>query len=100
MISFVTNYIKESIIYIGKDNLIVFIIYSTKGMISMLDMRILSDPYEEECFLILKSNLPKMKDEDALELYINLKKSYKKDRGLMRYIFDETEKIAQKIITI
>ena len=64
----------------------------------MLDMRILSDPYEEECFLI--SNLPKMKDEDALELYINLKKSYKKDRGLMRYIFDETEKIAQKIITI
>ena len=52
----------------------------------MLDMRILSDPYEEECFLILKSNLPKMKDEDALELYINLKKSYKKDRGLMRYI--------------
>lgn len=39
----------------------------------MLDMRILSDPYEEECFLILKSNLPKMKDEDALELYINLK---------------------------
>ena len=69
-------------------------------MISMLDMRILSDPYEEECFLILKSNLPKMKDEDALELYVNLKKSYKKDRGLMRYIFDETEKIAQKIITI
>ena len=53
----------------------------TEEMISMLDMRILSDPYEEECFLILK-------------------KSYKKDRGLMRYIFDETEKIAQKIITI
>ena len=69
-------------------------------MISMLDTRILSDPYEEECFLILKSNLPKMKDEDALELYINLKKSYKKDRGLMRYIFDETEKIAQKLVTI
>ena len=41
----------------------------TEEMISMLDMRILSDPYEEECFL-------------------------------MRYIFDETEKIAQKIITI
>ena len=37
----------------------------------MVDMRILSDPYEEECFLILKSNLPKMKDEDALELYVN-----------------------------
>ncbi len=37
----------------------------TEEMISMLDMRILSDPYEEECFLILKSNLPKMKDEDA-----------------------------------
>ena len=61
----------------------------------MVDMRILSDPYEEECFLILKSNLPKMKDEDALELYINLK-SFKKDRGLMRYIFDETDKIAQE----
>ena len=44
----------------------------------MVDMRILSDPYEEECFLILKSNLPKMKDEDALELYIKLKKSFKK----------------------
>lgn len=56
--------------------------------------------YEEECFLILKSNLPKMKDEEALELYVNLKKSYKKDRGLMRYIFDETEKIAQKLMTI
>lgn len=39
----------------------------------MVDMRILSDPYEEECFLILKSNLPKMKDEDALELYVKLK---------------------------
>ena len=60
----------------------------------MVDMRILSDPYEEECFLILKSNLPKMKD--ALELYIKLKKSFKKDRGLMRYIFDETDKIAQE----
>ena len=44
----------------------------------MVDMRILSDPYEEECFLILKSNLPKMKDEDALELYIKLKKSFAK----------------------
>lgn len=99
MILFVTNDIKGSIIYIGKDNLIVFFLMAEE-MISMLDMRILSDPYEEECFLILKSNLPKMKDEDALELYINLKKSYKKDRGLMRYIFDETEKIAQKIITI
>ena len=59
-------------------------------------MRILSNPYEEECFLILKSNLPKMKDEDALELYIKLKKSFKKDRGLMRYIFDETDKIAKE----
>ena len=65
-------------------------------MISMVDMRILSNPYEEECFLILKSNLPKMKDEDALELYIKLKKSFKKDRGLMRYIFDETDKIAKE----
>ena len=55
-----------------------------------------SDPYEEECFLILKSNLPKMKDEDALELYVKLKKSYKRDRGLMRYIFEETDKIAQE----
>ena len=62
----------------------------------MVDMRILSNPYEEECFLILKSNLPKMKDEDALELYIKLKKSFKKDRGLMRYIFDETDKIAKE----
>ena len=62
----------------------------------MVDMRILSDPYEEECFLILKSNLPKMKGEDALELYVKLKKSYKRDRGLMRYIFDETDKIAQE----
>ena len=62
----------------------------------MVDMRILSDPYEEECFLILKSNLPKMKDEDALELYIKLKKPFKKDRGLMRYIFDETDKIAKE----
>lgn len=62
----------------------------------MVDMRILSDPYEEECFLILKSNLPKMKDEDALELYIKLKKSFKRDRGLMRYIFDETDKIAKE----
>ena len=62
----------------------------------MVDMRILSDPYEEECFLILKSNLPKMKDEDALELYIKLKKFFKKDRGLMRYIFDETDKIAKE----
>lgn len=62
----------------------------------MVDMRILSDPYEEECFLILKSSLPKMKDEDALELYIKLKKSFKKDRGLMRYIFDETDKIAKE----
>lgn len=62
----------------------------------MVDMRILSDPYEEECFLILKSNLPKMKDEDALELYIKLKKSFKKNRGLMRYIFDESDKIAQE----
>ena len=44
----------------------------------------------------LKSNLPKMKDEDALELYVKLKKSYKRDRGLMRYIFDETDKIAQE----
>ena len=65
-------------------------------MISKVDMRILSNPYEEECFLILKSNLPKMKDEDALELYIKLKKSFKKDRGLMRYIFDETDKIAKE----
>lgn len=62
----------------------------------MVDMRILSDPYEEECFLILKSNLPKMKDEDALKLYVKLKKSYKRDRGLMRYIFDETDKIAKE----
>lgn len=62
----------------------------------MVDMRILSDPYEEECFLILKSNLPKMKDKDALELYVKLKKSYKRDRGLMRYIFDETDKIAKE----
>lgn len=62
----------------------------------MVDMRILSDPYEEECFLILKSNLPKMKDENALELYVKLKKSYKRDRGLMRYIFDETDKIAKE----
>lgn len=62
----------------------------------MVDMRILSDHYEEECFLILKSNLPKMKDEDALELYVKLKKSYKRDRGLMRYIFDETDKIAKE----
>lgn len=62
----------------------------------MLDLKILSNPYEEECFLILKSNLPKMKDEDALELYIKLKKSYKRDRGLMRYIFEETDKIAQE----
>lgn len=62
----------------------------------MVDMRILSDPYEEECFLILKSNLPKMKDEDAFELYVKLKKSYKRDRGLMRYIFDETDKIAKE----
>lgn len=62
----------------------------------MVDMRILSDPYEEECFLILKSNLPKMKDEDALELYVKLKKSYKRDRGLIRYIFDETDKIAKE----
>lgn len=62
----------------------------------MVDMRILSDPYEEECFLILKNNLPKMKDEDALELYVKLKKSYKRDRGLMRYIFDETDKIAKE----
>lgn len=62
----------------------------------MVDMRILSDPYEEECFLILKSNLPKIKDEDALELYVKLKKSYKRDRGLMRYIFDETDKIAKE----
>ena len=62
----------------------------------MVDMRILSDPYEEECFLILKSNLPKMKDEGALELYVKLKKSYKRDRGLMRYIFDETDKIAKE----
>ena len=62
----------------------------------MVDMRILSDPYEEECFLILKGNLPKMKDEDALELYVKLKKSYKRDRGLMRYIFDETDKIAKE----
>ena len=62
----------------------------------MLDLKILSNPYEEECFLILKSNLPKMKDEDALELYVKLKKSYKKDRGLMSYIFDETDKIAQE----
>ena len=62
----------------------------------MVDMRILSDPYEEECFLILKSNLPKMKDEDALELYVKLKKSYKRDRGLMRYIFDGTDKIAKE----
>lgn len=62
----------------------------------MVDMRILSDPYEEECFLILKSNLPKMKDEDALELYVKLKKSYKRDRVLMRYIFDETDKIAKE----
>ena len=62
----------------------------------MVDMRILSDPYEEECFLILKSNLPKMKDEDALELYVKLKKSYKRDRGLMRYIFDETDTIAKE----
>ncbi len=62
----------------------------------MVDMRILSDPYEEECFLILKSNLPKMKDEDALELYVKLKKSYKRDRGLMRYIFEETDKIAKE----
>lgn len=62
----------------------------------MVDMRILSDPYEEECFLILKSNLPKMKDEDALEPYVKLKKSYKRDRGLMRYIFDETDKIAKE----
>ena len=62
----------------------------------MLDLKILSNPYEEECFLILKSNLPKMKDEDSLELYVKLKKSYKKDRGLMRYIFDETDKIAQE----
>ena len=62
----------------------------------MVDMRILSDPYEEECFLILKSNLPKMKDEDALELYVKLKKSYERDRGLMRYIFDETDKIAKE----
>ena len=62
----------------------------------MVDMRILSDPYEEECFLILKSNLPKMKDEDALELYVKLKKSYKRDSGLMRYIFDETDKIAKE----
>lgn len=62
----------------------------------MVDMRILSNPYEEECFLILKSNLPKMKDEDALELYVKLKKSYKRDRGLMRYIFDETDKIAKE----
>ena len=61
-----------------------------------VDLKILSNPYEEECFLILKSNLPKMKDEDALELYVKLKKSYKKDRGLMRYIFDETDKIAQE----
>ena len=45
---------------------------------------------------ILKSNLPKMKDEDALELYVKLKKSYKRDRGLMRYIFDETDKIAKE----
>ena len=43
-----------------------------------------------------QSNLPKMKDEDALELYIKLKKSFKKDRGLMRYIFDETDKIAKE----
>ena len=64
----------------------------------MVDMRILSDPYEEECFLILKSNLPKMKDEDALELYVKLKKSYKRDRGLMRYIFEETDKIAQDMM--
>ena len=62
----------------------------------MLDLKILSNPYEEECFLILKSNLPKMKDEDALELYIKLKKSYKRGRGLMRYIFEETDKIAQE----
>ena len=62
----------------------------------MVDMRILSDPYEEECFLILKSNPPKMKAEDALELYVKLKKSYKRDRGLMRYIFDETDKIAKE----
>lgn len=62
----------------------------------MVDMRILSDPYEEECFLILKSNLPKMKYEDALELYVKLKKSYKRDRGLMRYIFDETDKITKE----
>ena len=62
----------------------------------MLDLKILSNPYEEECFLILKSNLPKMKDEDALELYIKLKNSYKRDRGLMRYIFEETDKIAQE----
>lgn len=38
-----------------------------------------------------------MKDEDALELYIKLKKSFKKDRGLMRYIFDETNKIAKEL---
>ena len=43
-----------------------------------------------------QSNLPKMKDEDALELYVKLKKSYKRDRGLMRYIFDETDKIAKE----
>lgn len=61
----------------------------------MVDMRILSDPYEEECFL-MHPHLPKMKDEDALELYVKLKKSYKRDRGLMRYIFDETDKIAQE----
>ena len=62
----------------------------------MLDLKILSNPYEEECFLIFKSNLHKKKDEYALELYVKLKKSYKKDRGLMRYIFDETDKIAQE----
>lgn len=65
----------------------------------MLDMRILSNPYEEECFLILKSNLPEMKEEEALKLYVSLKKTYKKDRGLMRYIFDETEKIAKKALS-
>lgn len=66
----------------------------------MLDMKILSNPYEEECFLILRSNLPQMKEDEALELYVKLKKSYKKDKGLMRYIFDETEKIAYKILSL
>lgn len=53
----------------------------------MLDLKILSNPYEEECFLILKSNLPKMKDEDALELYVKLKKSYKKEGSNTNLLF-------------